>query len=82
MSRGRCNRGRDAAPRYSKKTGESYTPNLGEVLRQERATERASARDERGPAMQLAALDRRLGKGVGAKRERARLAKLLGKAAA
>lgn len=73
---GRCtNRGRKVGTRYNKKTGQSYDPRLGEVLRQQRAEERAAVRDERGPVMQLAELDRRLGKGVGAKRERARLTK-------
>lgn len=79
---GRINCGRDTSARYSKKTGEAYTPKLGEVLRQQRAEERKAARDERGPAMQLRELDKRLGAGVGAKRERARLAKSIGKAAA
>jgi hypothetical protein len=37
--------------------------------------ERAAARNERSAAQQIAELDRRLGKGVGAKRERARLLK-------
>ena len=39
------------------------------------AMERAAARNERSAAQQIAELDRRLGKGVGAKRERARLLK-------
>lgn len=42
-------------------------------LRQERALERELARSDRGPFAQLSELDRRLGKGQGAARERARL---------
>lgn len=41
------------------------------------AMERAAARNERSAAAQIAELDRRLGKGKGAVRERARLMKAL-----
>lgn len=44
-------------------------------LRQEEAAERAQLRSERSPEQQLAKLDRKLGAGVGAVRERAALAK-------
>lgn len=44
-------------------------------LRQEEAAERAKFRSELTPEQQIARLDRRLGVGVGAKQERARLAK-------
>lgn len=49
--------------------------NKDAIFRQSYATERT-------PEQQLAQLDERLGKGVGATRERARLAAQLGKAAA
>ncbi len=42
-------------------------------VRQKSAKERAEARSERNTREQIAALDRRLGVGVGAKKERARL---------
>jgi len=46
--------------------------------RSEDAFERLAQRYERTPEQQLAELDRRLGAGVGAQRERARLAKQIG----
>jgi len=46
-------------------------------LRVERAEVNAAFRDERSPSQQLAVLDRRLGKDVGAVRERAKLTALL-----
>lgn len=45
------------------------------VLRKEEADERAKLRAERSPEQQLAKLDRKLGVGVGAVRERTALAK-------
>lgn len=47
-----------------------------ETRRQE-AQERAEVRAQRSPQEQLAVLDKRLGKGQGAARERARLQKLI-----
>lgn len=44
-------------------------------LRVEGVTERTQLRSERTPEQQIAKLDQRLGVGVGAKRERAALAK-------
>lgn len=46
-------------------------------VRRQTASERLKLRNGRTPEQQLAELDKRLGKGVGAKRERARLAKML-----
>ena len=46
--------------------------------KQKEAGERAAERAERTPAEQLSVLDRRFGVGLGAVRERARLAKLAG----
>ena len=45
--------------------------------RREAAQERAEVRANRSPQEQLATLDKRLGKGQGAKRERARLQALI-----
>ena len=45
--------------------------------RQSSAKERKQRREKRSPQEQLALLDRRLGKGVGARKERARLKKLI-----
>lgn len=41
----------------------------------DRAEERKAAREERTPKQQIAVLDDMLGKGLGARKERARLAK-------
>lgn len=46
-------------------------------IRREQAAKRQAERAKRSPAEQLALLDARLGKGQGAKKERARLEKLL-----
>lgn len=46
--------------------------------RHQDALKRQDERDGRSPAEQLRLLDARLGKGVGAKKERARLTRLLG----
>jgi len=46
--------------------------------KREEADSRADDRASRSPAQQLAVLDRRLGKGIGAVKERARLAALCG----
>jgi len=48
-------------------------------IRQEEAEARQRARDGRSPATQLAHLDAKLGVGVGAKKERARLNALIEK---
>ena len=81
MSKGGCiNRGRNYG-RTKRKDGTTFDPKPGALFRQERAAERQAHRDGLHPAAQLAALDRRLGKGRGAARERARLAKALSKAA-
>jgi len=50
--------------------------------RRERAGERKAARLMRTAGEQIALLDRRLGKGIGAKKERERLAKIAGRKAA
>ena len=47
------------------------------AVRRKTATERQTLRNGRTPQQQLEALDKRLGKGKGAKRERARLEKLI-----
>jgi hypothetical protein len=46
-------------------------------IRQQEAQERAEVRASRSPEEQLAVLDKRLGKGKGAQRERARLQALI-----
>ena len=51
------------------------------ATRQIEAADRAQARAKRSPQEQLARLDKLLGKNVGAKKERARLARQSGKAA-
>lgn len=48
------------------------------IQRQDEAVLRQHARDKRTAKQQLALLDKRLGKGKGAKRERERLALLIG----
>jgi len=56
-------------------------PRNSKARREERrqgAEERAGERGKRTPQEQLAELDRRLGKGAGAAKERAHLAKLIG----
>jgi len=50
---------------------------LARNYRRKTALERNEARSERSPQQQLAVLDERLGKGVGAEKERARLKKLI-----
>lgn len=64
--------------RAHNQTIESVNPNTGKVttLQQFDAETRKITRELRTPQQQLAELDRRLGVGVGATRERARLAKL------
>lgn len=47
--------------------------------KQDEATIRTTARAERTPQQQLAKLDKKLGKGVGAERERAKLQKIISK---
>lgn len=53
-------------------SGGGLRPDL-RVLRQKEAQERQGERDSLGPKEQLTQLDQKLGKGVGAKKERARL---------
>ena len=48
---------------------------MNKHYRQKEAAQRAVLRNDRSNAEQLSFLDKRLGKGVGAKRERARLQK-------
>ncbi len=50
--------------------------------RRKAAEERAEVRASRSPSQQLRELDRKLGAGIGAKRERERLAKAIEKARA
>jgi hypothetical protein len=62
-----------------------YPKLYGKERRYERckeALERAEERDKRSAKQQLEVLDRRLGKGVGAKKERERLAQQVAKAKA
>jgi hypothetical protein len=54
---------------------------LERTARRDDADDRADAREERGYTAQITALDRRLGQGVGAVRERARLERARGAAA-
>jgi len=56
----------------------TYESAHGPSARKKRAKERAQARARKTPRTQLASLDRRLGKGVGAQRERARLGARVG----
>lgn len=55
-------------------------PDLNETKRRE-AEERQADWEEKSPKQQLEALDRRLGKGVGARKQRARLARESSRAA-
>lgn len=54
-----------------------YQAYHGKDARRKAAAERLEAREKLGPMEQLKELDRRLGKGVGARKERARLQALL-----
>lgn len=56
-----------------------YLAEHGREARTRKAGERAEARAKRSPKDQLAELDRRLGKDIGAKNERARLSALVTK---
>jgi hypothetical protein len=78
VSKGGCiNRGR----RNNRKKPRENPLNLGVVARQERATERQTLRNIRSSSAQRTLLDARLGKDVGAVKERARLARIAAKAA-
>lgn len=53
--------------------GERYKTEHGSKARRRKAAEREEVRAKRSPAQQIALLDERLGKGVGARKERKRL---------
>lgn len=56
-----------------------YLSEHGREARKQKASERVEKRSRRSPAEQLVELDRRLGKDIGAKNERARLSALAAK---
>lgn len=58
---------------------EYYDGKRGPAARKTKANARAEERTKLSPIDQLAKLDRRLGVGIGAKKERARLSALVGK---
>lgn len=54
--------------------GGCYQDEHGPKARRRKAAEREEARDKRSPAEQIVLLDKRLGKNIGARKERMRLA--------
>lgn len=70
--RGRFSRRHETSEEHSEATA-AYLAEHGPEARQRKADERELARSERSPKEQLAFLDRRLGIGQGARKERARL---------
>jgi hypothetical protein len=69
-----ANRGKTPAQLRQESTARAHSRQSALASqRREEATERLAAWQAKSPAQQIAALDARLGKGVGAKRQRARL---------
>lgn len=79
MSDGKKFSRRHATNEAYREASATYLAEHGVEARERKADEREKIRDARSPKEQLAVLDKRLGSGKGARKERARLQALIDK---